>query len=82
MITMYDITWKVLLKVQLRKNVLNDVTAAPLSISFSQLPAVKKPIKDGAAVTSLRMFIFLYGFIREVETLDCLIWIRVWQKTC
>ena len=34
-------------------NDLNDVTAAPFSMSFSQLPAAK----NGAAVMSLRSFI-------------------------
>ena len=41
----------------LRMNVLNDVTAALFLVSFSQLPAVKKDTKNGAAVTSLRTFI-------------------------
>jgi hypothetical protein len=35
-------------------NVLNDVTATPFSVSFSQLPTVKKNTKNGAAVMSLR----------------------------
>ena len=37
-------------------NILNDVTAAPFSVSFSQPPAVKKDTENGAAVTSLRTF--------------------------
>ena len=45
------------LKALLRTNVLNDVTAASFSVSFSQLPAVKKDIEYSAAVTSLRTFI-------------------------
>ena len=40
-----------------RTNVLNDVTAAPFLVSFLQLAAEKKHTKNGAAVTSLRMFV-------------------------
>ena len=39
-----------------RMNVLNDVTAARFSVSFSQLPATKNHY-NGAAVMSLRTFI-------------------------
>ena len=38
-------------------NDLNDVTAAPFLVSFSQLLAVKKDTENGAAVRSLRTFI-------------------------
>ena len=38
-------------------NVLNDVTAAPFLVSFSQLPAVRKDTENGAAVTSLRTLV-------------------------
>ena len=44
------------LKILLRTNILNDVTAAPFSMSFSQQPAVKNT-ENGAAVTSLRTFV-------------------------
>ena len=46
-----------LIKALQRTNVLNDITAAPFSVSFSQLPAVKKDTENGAAVTSLRTFV-------------------------
>ena len=36
---------------------LNDVTAAPFSVSSSQLPAAKKNTQNGAVVTSLRSFL-------------------------
>ena len=52
----------VLLKALLCTNVLNDVTAAPCSVSFSQLPAAKKNTKNGAAVTSLRTFVHSSAF--------------------
>ena len=41
----------------LHTNVLNDVSAAPFSVSFSQLPAAKKPTENGAAVMSLRTLV-------------------------
>ena len=56
---------KDLVKPLLRMNVLNDVTAAPCSVSFSQLPAAKKYTKNGAAVTSSRMFVQRKDFIRQ-----------------
>ena len=37
--------------------ILNDVTAPPFSMSFSQLLAVKKDTQNGTAVTSLRQFV-------------------------
>ena len=37
------------------KKDLNDVTAAPFLMSFSQLPAAKKNTENGAALTSLRL---------------------------
>ena len=40
----------------LHTNVLNDVTAAPFLVCFSQLPAVQKP-ENHAAVTLLRRFV-------------------------
>ena len=51
----------VVLKALLRTNVLNDVTAAPFQVSFSQLPAAKNT-ENGAAVTSLRSFLFRDDF--------------------
>ena len=47
----------IILKALLRTNVLNDVTAALFSVSFSQLPAAKNNTENGAAVTSLRTFV-------------------------
>ena len=38
-------------------NVLNDVTAALFSVSFSQLQAAKKTTKNGADVKLLRTFV-------------------------
>ena len=52
-----------LLKSSRNKKDLNDVTAAPFSVSFSQLPAAKKTPKNGAAVTSLRSFLFRDEFL-------------------
>ena len=46
------------LKLLQNKKGLNDVTAAPFSESFSQLPAAKTHTKNGTAVTSLRSFLF------------------------
>ena len=42
-------------------NVLNNVTAALILVSFSQLPAAIKP-KNGAAVMSFRMFVCISAF--------------------
>ena len=50
------------LKLSRNKKDTNDITAAPFSVSFSQLPAAKKTTKDGAAVTSLRSFQFRDDF--------------------
>ena len=50
------------LKSSRNKKDLNDVTAAPFLMSFSQLPAAKKNTKKGAAVTSLRLFLFRDDF--------------------
>ena len=44
------------------KKDLSDVTAAPFSVSFSQLPAAKNNTENGAAVTSLRSFLFCKDF--------------------
>ena len=52
-----QIKMKKRLKMARNKSDLNDVTAAPFSVSFSQLPAAKKR-KNGAAVTPLRSFLF------------------------
>ena len=52
-------TFSVSLNALLHKNVLNDVTAAPFSVSFSLPPAEKN---HGAAVRSFRTFVFHYGF--------------------
>ena len=51
-----------LLKSSRNKKDFNDVTAAWFSVSFSQLPAAKKPTKNWAAVTSLRSFLFCDNF--------------------
>ena len=58
------------LKSLLRTNFLNDVTAAPFSVFFSQLPAVENT-KNRAAVTSLRFFFLTtlvegHNFLRVV----------------
>ena len=59
-------------------NVLNDV--APFSVSFSQLPAVKKDTKNGAAVTSLRTLIRSSAFNtilfsnHDVPRISCLLY--------
>ena len=50
------------LKLSLNKKDLDDVTAVPFSSSFSRLPAAKKHTKNGAAVTSLRSFLFCDNF--------------------
>ena len=44
-----------MVKALLRKNVLNDVTAALFSVSFSQLPAAKNTA-SGASVTILSLY--------------------------
>ena len=41
---------------------LNDITSAPFLVFFSQLSAVEKNTENNASVTSLRTFVFLYGF--------------------
>ena len=51
-----------LLKLSRNKKDLNDVTAAPFSVSFSQLPAAKKHTKKGAVVTSLGFLLFRDDF--------------------
>ena len=51
-----------ILKSSWNKKDLNDVTAAPFSVSFSQLPAAKKSTKKGPAVTSLSSFLFCDDF--------------------
>ena len=51
-----------MLKSSRNKKDLNDVTAAPFSVSFSQLPAAKKKTENGAALTSLRSFLFRDDF--------------------
>ena len=56
----------VALKLSRNKKDLNDITAAPFSVSFSQLPAAKKN-KNGAAVTSLRSFLFRDDFITVIK---------------
>ena len=57
-------TLTILLKSSRNKKDLNDVTAVPFLVSFSQLPAAKKYTKNGAAVTSSRMFVQRKDFIR------------------
>ena len=52
----------VLLKSSQKKKELNDVTNAPFLVYFSQLPAAKKNTEKGAAVTSLRSFLFCDNF--------------------
>ena len=56
------------LKALLHTNVLNDVTAAPFLVSFSQLPAAKKH-RNGAAVTSLRTFVRSSAFHKVIQSL-------------
>ena len=43
-------------------NILNDVTAAPFSVSFSQPPAVKKDTENGAPGIFFWFFLFCNGF--------------------
>ena len=50
--------------ISLNKKDLNDVTASPFLVPFSQLPAAKKPTENEAAVTSLRSFLFGDDFSR------------------
>ena len=62
-----------LLKWSRNKKDLNDVTAATFLVSFSQLPVAKKNTKKGAAVTSLRSFLFCddsrkHGIQKKVHT--------------
>jgi hypothetical protein len=52
-----------ILKLSRNKKDLNDVTAAPFSVSFSQLPAAKKNTENGAAVMSSRSFLFRDDFM-------------------
>ena len=56
------------LKSSRNKKDLNDVTAAP--VSSSQLPAAKKHTKNGAAVTSLRSFLFRDDFICYIVLIE------------
>ena len=44
----------------------HDITAAPFSMAFSQLPTAKKDTENGAAVTSLRTFIRSIAFRNPV----------------
>ena len=53
---------QIILKSPRNKKDLNDVTAAPFLLSFSQLPAAKKHTKNGEAVPSLRFFLFRDNF--------------------
>ena len=48
-------------------NVLNDVTAAPFSVVFFTAGSREKDTKNGAAVTSLRKFVFRYNFINSLN---------------
>ena len=65
-----------ILKSSRHKKDLNEAhgTADPFSVSFSQLPAAKKNTEKGAAVTSLRSFLFcdnftiLYEFVQKPQT--------------
>ena len=54
----------------LRTNVLNDVTAAPFSVSFFTAGSGEKDTKNGAAGTSLRTFVLRSSAFRPVETSD------------
>ena len=54
-----------MLKLSRNKKDLNDVTAATFLVSFSQLPAARKNIENGAAVTSLRSIFFRDNFISK-----------------
>ena len=58
-------TLTILLKSSRNKKDLNDVTAVPFLVSFSQLPAVKKN-KNGVAVTLLRSFLFRDDFNQDL----------------
>ena len=58
------------LKLSRNKKNLNDVTAAPFLVSFFQLPAAKRNT-DGAAVTSLRSFLFRDKFKNFVKKNKC-----------
>ena len=53
---------RMLLKLSRNKKDLNDVTATPFFVSFSQLPAAKKYTENRAAVMSLRSFLFREDF--------------------
>ena len=57
-------------KALLCTNVLNDVTVTLFLMSFSQLPAVKKDIENGAAVRSLRTFVRSSAFILSLDLLS------------
>ena len=58
------------LKSSQNKKDLNDITAAMFLVSFSQLPAAKKPTENGAAVMSLRSFLFRDNFRKSRERSD------------
>ena len=60
------------LKSSRNKKDLNDATATPFLVSFSQLPTAKKPTENGAAVTSLRSFLFRDDFTTTTTALDIL----------
>ena len=55
------------LKSSQNKKDLNEVTAAPFLVSFSQLLAAKQNTQNGAAVTSVRSFIFPDDFRKKCQ---------------
>ena len=59
----FILKWCVQVKSSRNKKDLNNVSAALFSMSFSQLPAGKKNTENGAAMTSLRLFLFCDDFI-------------------
>ena len=59
--TLFFLIFTFYLKSSQNKKDLNDVTAAPFLVSFSQVQAAKNT-KNGAAVMSLRSFLFRNNF--------------------
>ena len=53
------------------KKELNEVTAAPFLVSFSQLLAAKQNTQNGGAVMSLRSFLFPDDFSLPSKMFNC-----------
>ena len=53
-------------------NILNDLTAAPFLVFFSQLPAVKNPTENGTAVMFLRTFVCSNNF-NNPNLMECML---------